>query len=242
MFKAIKVETEAEGSSWENIEDLRRVSRIQGLPLYLKIGGPEAKTDAFMARERNVDGLIAPMVESAFAAEKFANLSRDMGFSWLGITIETVTALRNLSEIAELARDSGISGLTLGRGDFAASAKIRGREDSDQMLDYAKEFIDVAGGFNLKLGLGGNLQESSIHFSQKLGERLDFIESRRVVISNTFDLEDMRSRTRAAIEWEISQVRAALEVAQGNSEKVAQTLSLMSKRIEQLKGRLDSTV
>ena len=230
-FKAIKVETEAEGSTWKNIENLRVVSRISGLPLYLKIGGPEAKTDTLMAVEQGVDGLIAPMVESPFAAEKFANMTANLGFTWLGITIETVTALRNLKEIAKVAAEAGMSGLTLGRGDFCASAKIKGQEDSAEMMNYAREFIDVAGGFSLNLGMGGNLQRSSILFAHDLGSRLDFIESRRVVLKNSFDLEEMEAQVELALNWELTQIREA-------KQDLELTIASMDGRIQTLAERL----
>jgi len=124
-----------------------------------------------------------------------------------------------------------MSGLTLGRGDFCASAKIKGQEDSAEMMNYAREFIDVAGGFSLNLGMGGNLQRSSILFAHDLGSRLDFIESRRVVLKNSFDLEEMEAQVELALNWELTQIREA-------KQDLELTIASMDGRIQTLAERL----
>ena len=43
------------------------------IPIILKIGGVEAITDIYNALALGVKGIIAPMAETAFAANKFLN-------------------------------------------------------------------------------------------------------------------------------------------------------------------------
>ena len=67
----IKAEFEAEGSSFRDLMRLRRLTSKAGIKLFLKIGGVEAVRDIKDALELDVDGIIAPMVESKFGAKKF---------------------------------------------------------------------------------------------------------------------------------------------------------------------------
>ena len=64
---AVKAEFEAEGASFRDLVRLRRLTAHQDIALHLKIGGVEAIRDIKDAIDLGVDGLIAPMVESAFA-------------------------------------------------------------------------------------------------------------------------------------------------------------------------------
>lgn len=60
---ALKTGTEVEDMSFEEIRLLRALSdRI--VPLFVKIGGPEARNDMRELARAGVDGLIAPMIES----------------------------------------------------------------------------------------------------------------------------------------------------------------------------------
>ena len=69
-LQGVKAEFEAEGSSFRDLVRLRRITNKLNLPLYLKIGGVEAIRDIKDSLEIGVDGLIAPMVESAFGDRK----------------------------------------------------------------------------------------------------------------------------------------------------------------------------
>ena len=70
-IQGIKAEFEAEGSSYRDVNRLQRLCGKLGVPVHLKIGGVEAVRDIKDATELGVSGLIAPMVESEFAAKKF---------------------------------------------------------------------------------------------------------------------------------------------------------------------------
>ena len=69
--QGIKAEFEAEGSSYRDVNRLGRICSKLDIGLFLKIGGPEAIRDIKDSVELGVDGLIAPMIESKFAAKKF---------------------------------------------------------------------------------------------------------------------------------------------------------------------------
>ena len=91
-LEGVKAEFEAEGSSFRDLVRLRRITNKLNIPLYLKIGGVEALRDVKDSLEIGVDGLIAPMVESAFALKKFldgvASIYKDTDVH-LSVNIET---------------------------------------------------------------------------------------------------------------------------------------------------------
>ncbi|SVE31787.1 uncharacterized protein METZ01_LOCUS484641, partial [marine metagenome] len=104
---AIKGEFEAEGSSCRDLLRLRRLTVQQNIPLYLKIGGVEALRDLKDAIDLGVDGLIAPMVESAFGVVKFTGAVESIfGKQKLfkSINIETRESVDNIDEILEVAK------------------------------------------------------------------------------------------------------------------------------------------
>jgi len=121
----IKAEFEAEGSSYKDLVRLRRVTDQAGLPLFLKIGGPEAVRDIRDGYEIGVDGLIAPMVESQFGALKFLGACQEV---YKGkeihktINVETAQAIYNIDGILKYYKK--IDTITFGRSDLSGSYLI----------------------------------------------------------------------------------------------------------------------
>ena len=122
-LQGIKAEFEAEGSSFRDLVRLRRITNKLNVPLYLKIGGVEALRDVKDSLEIGVDGLIAPMVESAFGLKKYiegvASVYKDTDVH-LSINIETQQAVAHLEEILELGKGY-VDNITIGRTDLSFS-------------------------------------------------------------------------------------------------------------------------
>ena len=72
----VKTSFEDEGAHPINVYKLRSITNKAGLDLTVKIGGVEAKTDFNLAIDIDVDGVVAPMVESEFALSKFTILEQ----------------------------------------------------------------------------------------------------------------------------------------------------------------------
>ena len=66
----LKGEFEAEGLEQTEVAALITTSKVYGLKLAIKIGGCEARSDYMFCRKIMADAVIAPMIESPFAAEK----------------------------------------------------------------------------------------------------------------------------------------------------------------------------
>ena len=82
--------------------DLWKISKIckeLDLKLSVKIGGCEAISDINRCIDLNVDGIVAPMIESKFALQKFSESIN--GFEYKGdkfINIESIQAYKNLND------------------------------------------------------------------------------------------------------------------------------------------------
>ena len=188
----IKAEYESEGSRQTELMRLKDVTEKVNLPIILKIGGVEAITDIYNALSLGVKGIIAPMAETAFAANKFLNAidtfiaednRRDIEFA---INIETITAFKNLDEILNLEKINLLSGLTIGRVYFAGSlGKDREFVNSDEMYTYSEKIFVKSKKKKLKTALGGAITSTSCDFIKKLFEKnlINKFETRKLVFN-----------------------------------------------------------
>ena len=123
----VKGEFEAEGARLEELLRLKEISSAAGLKMIIKIGGCEAITDMRQARSAGADQIIAPMIESAFAAQKFLGAARmifrkdELEKTGLLINVETVDGIRNFDQICSLPGAEMLAGLDIGRVDMACS-------------------------------------------------------------------------------------------------------------------------
>ena len=70
---AVKSEFETEGSRKDELTKLRDIISKSNLKMYIKIGGCEAIRDLDDCKILGADGIMAPMIETEFAASKFRN-------------------------------------------------------------------------------------------------------------------------------------------------------------------------
>ena len=189
MLCVVKAEFEAEGASFRGLVRLRRITVQQGVPLYLKIGGAEATRDIKDAFELGVDGLIAPMIESPFAAAKFLNAYKSIYGDqkiFKSINVETRQAAENIEDLLKMVANS-IDNVTIGRTDLSQSyfdEKIQ--PDSEFVLDLieslGRKVVDVG----LTLTIGGSLTKASIERfrgrSKEWAGRVTSLETRKIIL------------------------------------------------------------
>ena len=215
---AIKAEFEAEGSSFRDIIKLRRITLNHGVPLYLKIGGVEAIRDIKDALELGVDGLVAPMVESAFGLAKFLNACSFIYGNkkiFKSINVETRQAAESIDDILKVAsRD--IDNITIGRTDLSQSYfDEQVQPDSKFIQDLIKSLIQKVTTAGLTLTVGGSLSKASIECfrdgSKEWSRRITNLETRKVILP-TYVMLEKEGALKEAIKFEELYLRFKLGV------------------------------
>jgi len=182
-----KIEFEAEGASFEDLILLKQIGLRHNIPVFLKIGGVEAITDMKQAKILAIDGIIAPMVESAFGAYKFVQGAKKVFGSelpLLSLTIETEQGYNNIEKILQLVC-SDIEYITFGRTDFSGSyfnADIT--PDSDFVFNKAIELSKVVRNYELNMRMGGSVKINTLQLlnSKFTSLYLHSIETRKVIL------------------------------------------------------------
>ncbi len=195
-LQGIKVEFEAEGSSFRDLMRLRRLTSKVGVKLYLKIGGVEAIRDIKDAIEIDVDGLIAPMVESKFGAKKFYDSILNIyGGHEIHTTlnIETKSAIENFDEILEYANGK-FNNITIGRSDLTASYFDENiKPDSDFTFELLKKVALKMDATDMTFTVGGSVSARTIEILdqkyQKLKKLIYKLETRKVILPTKIFLE-----------------------------------------------------
>ena len=157
---ALKTGTEVEDMSFAEIRLLRALSdRL--LPLYVKIGGPEARNDIRELAHAGVDGLIAPMIESPYALKNFIGSLRDcLGPTTYdrmekGINLETITGLQNMNAILSSPAALELDQVTAARSDLSAS--MDASPDDPRVLEACGLIIARCRENDLRTSVGGGI-------------------------------------------------------------------------------------
>jgi hypothetical protein len=123
----LKAEFEAEGARFDDPVAYSNIAHATSTPLVIKIGGCEAVSDPFSARLLGASKIVAPMVESSFAVRKFASAVTDVfgddrsDWPQLFFNIETELSAVESEEFLGTAKQVGLGGVVIARGDLAES-------------------------------------------------------------------------------------------------------------------------
>lgn len=226
---SLKGEFEAEGLSRDSVAAEAAFAARNGLPYLVKIGGCEAKSDMRFLMMIGVRRIVAPMIESPFAMRKYMEMVRESAFDHVGVTIETIDAVRRIDEIL----DAGVklSEVTVGRTDLTASCGGAGA-DSDETVAMVKTVARAAQKRGLKTTMGGSIGAGAIALLQRdeeLRDLLACVETRKCVMPVSCFLEPGALETSFAVEEALLDMQLALHDAMAKA-----ALS----RIRQLRSRL----
>lgn len=188
----VKGEFEAEGARLEELLRLKEIATKAGVELTTKIGGCEAITDMRFARSIGATQIVAPMIESAFAARKFVGAAKavypegERSAVGLFINVETVNGARNFDDICALPEGAQLAGLDIGRVDLAGSMGLPGEEcNDDRVLDtclsmcekWRKAFPEK------ECTVGGFLNLRTVRFLESIPPELKVgCESKKIVL------------------------------------------------------------
>ncbi len=207
----IKQSFEDEGVTYDDVVTMRRITELCGLPLFVKIGGCEAKTDIRNCINLGIDAVVAPMVETPFALSKFLNaVNKEEPIKTLFLC-ESITAYDNLDYIFSLPESDRLTGVIVGRSDFTKSMGLNKSEvDTKDVCTRVEKVLKAAKNKNLITTIGGNISTKSSCFIKKMFELglLDKIETRNVIIElNDGNITKLKKVIRGALDFEINWLR-----------------------------------
>lgn len=207
----IKQSFEDEGVLDNDVVTMRRITELCSLPLYVKIGGCEAKSDINTCISLGVNCIIAPMIETEFAMSKYLSAVNHKSNIDMMFVCETKTAADNIESILGVSGSDRLCGLVFGRSDFTKSLGLSKSEvDSDIVNQYVEKILNESKQMGLVTTIGGNVSVKSVNFIQKMYESnlLDKIETRNVVISlNDRNIGDLSDTIRHVLDFEVSWLR-----------------------------------
>ena len=187
----IKQSFEDEGVLDRDLLTMNQLCKLTGLNIIVKIGGCEAISDIYRCLDLNVDGIVAPMIESEFALQKYIesiikNITKEQQeLIKFYINIESKQAVENLEHILESPSSKLLNGIVIGRSDLTKSFGYGKQEVmSEHICNIVKLILQKSKELGLKTYMGGNINKNSINFINELFENrlLDFIETRNVIL------------------------------------------------------------
>ena len=210
---AVKAEFEAEGTRTEELLRLIELSRRASLDLGLKIGGCEAVRDLIEAKQFGVDYVIAPMVETSYAMEKYIDAKNkvfsseeqeDIDFL---VNIETYTGLINSNKMIDIAsKKNGINGIVFGRVDFVGSQGLAlDSINEDNVTDSCIEIANKCRKNNLDFVVGGGVSDISIDPLKKIKENhLSRFETRKIIFqAEALNKKEIKGALLNAVHFEL---------------------------------------
>ena len=231
----LKSEFEAEGASCEETKYLADMAKSAGLNFTVKIGGCGAVNDIRISKSLDTDTLVAPMIESSFAVQKFVE-SVDSVFESskqpkLLINIETVSGMNCFDEIIESSYYDRISGIVFGRSDMVKSlGKSCDATESSEILELAKSLSEKV----LKSGkifiVGGGISPKSYDFLKSL--EISNFETRKIIFDRCELDKDCQSGILKALEFEIIWYRLKQELYGNISKSDIVRLDILQRRYE----------
>ena len=212
----VKVSFEDEGADFIDVLFMKSFCDKNDIPLVLKLGGAEAIRDIKDANKLQIKKIVAPMIESSFALEKFVK-SVDKYYvvedGSICVNIESKQAYKNIEEMFSSKYINKLSSVTVGRGDLVQSYNMdryNGAVDSLEIFGITKHIFELAKDKNLSCALGGSMTVSSKDFIERLvqSELLDVFETRNVMINvdalTYFDFDEM---IEAALDFELKYLK-----------------------------------
>lgn len=206
----VKAEFEAEGTRVTELFRLMDIIKKAGVKFALKIGGCEAIRDLKECKQFGVDYIIAPMIETSYALQKYI-AAKDKVYSKeeqsdtkFLFNLETSTGFQNYQDIVSVARD-GADGVVFGRGDFTESLKLaRDEANCNQVTDACVAVAAECKKYDLDFVVGGSMARESIPaLNQIAAQRLDRFETRKVIFSADALNLDIENGINLAVEFEL---------------------------------------
>lgn len=234
---AIKAEFEAEGSRTDELVMLNEIIFRADMKLFVKIGGCEAVRDLDQCRMLGASGIMAPMIESPFAMQKFVGAAKKVygdnvkDIEWI-INAETKTCHSNLDEILEKGKDF-LNTVSIGRVDLSSSMGLT-REfiNGDDVFVATQDIAKRSREYGYQVNFGGGISFDAIPFIQKMYPLNDRFETRKVVFKATNDERKLREGILKAMEFETLYLKNKCAYYDRMAREDQERLKMMAERLE----------
>lgn len=234
---AIKAEFEAEGSRTDELIMLNEIIFRADMKLYVKIGGCEAVRDLDQCRMLGASGIMAPMIESPFAMQKFAGAAKKVygesckNIEWI-INAETKTCHENLDEILKEGKDF-LSTVSIGRVDLSSSMGLtREHINGEEMFEVTSDIASRCKNAGYRVNFGGGISFDAIPFIQRLYPLNDRFETRKVVFHASDDAKQLEGGILKAMEFETLYLKNKEEYYGRMAMEDQARLKMMAERLE----------
>jgi hypothetical protein len=240
---AIKAEFEAEGSRTDELVKLNEIVFRADMDIYIKIGGCEAVRDLDQCRILGATGIMAPMIETPFAMEKFIgainkvySVEEQAGINFI-FNAETFTCYQNIDAILAVKGIETMHSIAVGRVDLTGSLGY-GRDmiNSVKIYDMTLEFLQKAKAKGIMAGIGGGISIESIPFIKRLGSNLEKFETRKVVFKNDKEFNIEKGLV-LAMEFEILYLKNKQALYMHMATEDVSRIAMMEKRFEIMKSQ-----
>ncbi|MDX1901528.1 MAG: aldolase/citrate lyase family protein [Gammaproteobacteria bacterium] len=207
---ALRAEFEAEGSRGEEVRQLAHLAASAGLSLDLKIGGAEAVRDLHEAFILGASRIIAPMIETPYALQKFVTAAKRVYQDHLShvkllINIETITACQTFPDMLALPDMRHIFGVVIGRVDLAASMGLKRQDiNAPVIFDLVQKTAAQAKEKGLAVVLGGAITVDALPFlSQFSPGCIDYLDTRKMALHYPLTAEQFTEAIDIATRFEL---------------------------------------
>lgn len=183
-FCGLKGGTETEDMDYEELNLLHMLGK-DILPVTVKIGGPEARTDIRFCYSTGIEGICAPMIESEYSLRNFINTLKNLvapaHFPGLrkSINLETITGYRNILEIADSKSFTELNSVTAARSDLSASMDMH--PDDQEVMRVTKQIVRISRERGKRTSVGGTITKSNFDVIAETIQP-DTINSRHVAV------------------------------------------------------------
>lgn len=239
-FTHVRAEFEAEGVRDDDLFRLAELTFRADLNLMLKIGGSEAVSDLYKAKQVGATTIIAPMVESSYATCKFIQSAKrvytetERSDIELLVNIETIQGYEQREAIVDKIADNGLTGVVFGRVDFCGSLGL-GRKDLNgaEITRRIKDVAHICQDRNLFFAVGGGVDAESVPCLKDISKtHLSRYETRKIAFSaNALSSGNASQGLMEASRFELLWIRNKANYYKSISQEDQDRLKLLERRV-----------
>lgn len=233
----IKAEFEAEGTRLEEAMRLKDVTAMAGLGLNIKIGGCEAIKDMLDSISLGARRIIAPMVETPYALQKFIKAAQlvyrdSLDEVELLVNIETETACKNFADMLKIPEIRFLKGVVVGRVDLVGSMQLgRDQINSKKVLDITLDIAKRARDHSLDVVVGGGVSVDSIPFFRAFPkDHLTRFETRKVIFDCPGAINNPEEAFIKAVKFELMWLNNKRDYYSAIAREDEDRIEMMEKR------------